>query len=59
MSTKELMHRLGRSTVNAAMNYQHATRKRDQDIAAGIDARLEAEEQDDVEDHEGLGVGCS
>jgi len=52
VSTKELMHRLGQSTANAAMVYQHATRKRDQEIAAGIDARLKALDETDPEDEE-------
>jgi integrase len=33
-STKELMHRMGHSTVRAALVYQHATTKRDRHIAA-------------------------
>lgn len=50
-STRELMHRLGQSTVNAAMIYQHATAKRDREIAAGIDKRLaQALEEDDEDD---------
>jgi len=46
------MHRLGQSTVNAAMVYQHATRKRDQEIAAGIDPRLKALDDTDAGDDE-------
>lgn len=50
-STKELMHRLGQSTMRAALIYQHATRKRDKEIAAGIDKRLaEAQSEDDEDD---------
>ncbi len=52
-STKELMHRLGQSTVNAAMIYQHATSKRDREIAAGIDRRLTEAHDDDDEVHNG------
>jgi integrase len=39
-STRELMHRMGHSSIRAAMIYQHATRGRDHEIAAGIDQRL-------------------
>jgi integrase len=36
-SLKELMARMGQSSVRAAMIYQHATAERDQKIASGID----------------------
>jgi integrase len=39
--TKELMHRLGHASPRAALRYQHATAKRDQVIADGIDRLLE------------------
>jgi integrase len=39
-STRELMHRLGHSSLRAALIYQHATSERDREIAAGIDRRL-------------------
>lgn len=41
-STRELMARLGHSTPRASLIYQHASEKRDRQIAAGIDAILEA-----------------
>lgn len=52
-STKELMHRLGQSTMRAALIYQHSTQKRDKEIAAGIDKRLAeqlAEHDEDIDD---------
>jgi integrase len=39
-STRELMHRMGHSSMRAALIYQHATSERDREIAAGIDARI-------------------
>jgi integrase len=39
-STRELMHRMGHSTVRAALIYQHANSPRDQEIALAIDARI-------------------
>lgn len=39
---KELMARIGHSSTRAAMIYQHATRDRDQAIAAALDALIEA-----------------
>ena len=36
------MARLGRSTPRASLIYQHATEQRDRQIAAGIDALLDA-----------------
>lgn len=41
-STKELMHRLGHASPRAALRYQHATAKRDEAIADGIDRLLDA-----------------
>lgn len=38
----ELQHRLGHSTVAAAMAYQHASAERDRDLAARLDAHLTA-----------------
>jgi integrase len=49
-STRQLMHRLGQSTVNAAMIYQHATAKRDREIAASINERLAQAIKEDHED---------
>jgi integrase len=39
---KELMARIGHSSTRAAMICQHATRDRDQAIAAALDALIEA-----------------
>lgn len=41
-STKELMARMGHSSVRAAMIYQHATRERDREIARAISANVDA-----------------
>ncbi|MGH3114792.1 MAG: tyrosine-type recombinase/integrase, partial [Gaiellaceae bacterium] len=41
-STKELMHRLGHASPRAAHRYQHATAKRDEAIADGIDRIIDA-----------------
>jgi integrase len=40
-TTRELMHRMGHSTVRAAMRYQHATDRRDHNIAAEMSRRAE------------------
>jgi hypothetical protein len=45
-STKELMHRLGHASPRAALRYQHATAKRDEAIADGIDRLINAERAD-------------
>jgi integrase len=39
-STRELMHRMGQSSMRAALIYQHATSERDREIAAGMDRRI-------------------
>jgi integrase len=39
-STPELMHRMGHSTVRAALVYQHATSERDREIARSMDRRI-------------------
>lgn len=39
--TKELMHRLGHSSHQAAIRYQHATRKRDRAIADALDGLID------------------
>ena len=41
-STRELMHRMGYSSVRAVLIYQHATSGRDQEIAAAMDRRIDA-----------------
>ncbi len=43
---KELMHRLGHASPRAALRYQHATAKRDEAIADGIDRILDAAQRD-------------
>ena len=40
-ATRELMQRMGQSTVRAAMIYQHATSARDRQIADELNARVE------------------
>jgi hypothetical protein len=42
-STRELMHRMGHSSMRAALIYQHATSERDREIAAEIDRRIAAQ----------------
>jgi hypothetical protein len=54
---KELMARLGHSSVRAALIYQHATRDRDQAIAKALgtfvrDVRNAAEKQPDTGERE-------
>jgi len=39
-STRELMHRMGHSSMRAALIYQHATSERDREIADNIDKRI-------------------
>jgi integrase len=39
-STRELMHRMGQSSMRAALIYQHATSERDREIAEGMDKRI-------------------
>jgi integrase len=39
-STKELMARMGHASPRAALIYQHATRERDEAIAAGLDVLI-------------------
>jgi hypothetical protein len=34
------MHRMGHSSMRAALIYQHATSERDKEIAAGMDKRI-------------------
>ena len=41
-STRELMHRMGHSSPQAALRYQHATRARDTEIAQSLGALIEA-----------------
>ena len=39
-STRELMHRMGHSSMRAALIYQHATSQRDREIAAALDVLI-------------------
>jgi integrase len=41
-STRELMHRMGHASPQAALRYQHATRARDTEIAQSLGALIEA-----------------
>jgi hypothetical protein len=45
ITTKELMARIGHSTPRAALIYQHATRDRDQAVAAFLDNVVAAVER--------------
>ena len=54
-STKELMHRLGHASPRAALRYQHATEKRDEAIADGIDRILETPQNDEGQSSNVLG----
>jgi hypothetical protein len=45
-STRELMHRMGQSSMRAALIYQHATGERDREIAAGVDRRISGETEE-------------
>lgn len=42
---KEIMSRIGHSSTRAAMIYQHATSKRDHEIAGALDALIRAARQ--------------
>jgi integrase len=46
--TKEIMRRLGHSTPQAALRYQHATDERDRVLADGIDLIIRAARQEDA-----------
>jgi hypothetical protein len=50
---KEVMARIGHSSTRAAMIYQHATRERDQAIAAALDALIDEARRDVPPDGEG------
>ncbi|WP_369169362.1 hypothetical protein AB5J49_16340 [Streptomyces sp. R28] len=39
-STRELMTRLGQSSTRAALIYQHGSRKREREIASGVDVMI-------------------
>jgi integrase len=52
-STKELMARMGHSSVRAAMIYQHATRDRDREIARAMRVELGKEPEPTTEGHAG------
>ncbi|WP_407703617.1 hypothetical protein [Streptomyces triticagri] len=40
-STRELMHRMGHSSVRAALIYQHLVNGRDQEIADHVDDQIQ------------------
>jgi hypothetical protein len=42
VTTKELMARIGHSSRRAALIYQHATAERDRQVAAFLEAQLDA-----------------
>jgi integrase len=42
-SLRDLMHRMGHQSTRAALIYQHATERRDREIAAGLSAQIEQE----------------
>jgi integrase len=41
-STRDLMHRMGHASAQAALRYQHATRQRDAEIAKSLGELIEA-----------------
>jgi integrase len=49
-STRELMHRMGHSTMRAALIYQHATDERAREIAARLSQVVENEVKGDGDD---------
>jgi len=49
-STRELMHRMGHSSMRAALIYQHATSERDREIADAMDKRISKRDPEDPED---------
>jgi integrase len=58
-TVRELMARLGHTTPNMAMRYQHATQERDQAIAARLNALMQSaeSEHDDRAEIKSLGQG--
>ena len=58
-TVRELMARLGHTTPNMAMRYQHATQERDQAIAARLNALMQSaeSEHDDRAEIRSLGQG--
>ncbi|GAA2639131.1 site-specific integrase [Dactylosporangium fulvum] len=44
-STRELMHRMGQSSMRAALIYQHATSERDREIADNMDKRIKKQQR--------------
>jgi integrase len=45
-STRELMHRMGHSTMRAALIYQHATESRSRELADRLDALVTAHREE-------------
>lgn len=46
---KEIMYRIGHSSPQAALRYQHATQRRDRSIADGISKLIKRERADSPE----------
>ena len=55
--TKEIMRRLGQSTPQAALRYQHATDERDRQVATGIDKLIQAARRPEGPSEPGPGAG--
>ena len=49
-STRDLMARMGHDSMNAAIIYQHATRRADRAIANALDDQLQAGSRDEGPD---------
>ncbi|MTD56877.1 tyrosine-type recombinase/integrase [Amycolatopsis pithecellobii] len=58
-TTRELMQRMGQSSVRAALIYQHATSVRDQQIADELNARVERHRQGASEEDDGPEEGTA
>jgi len=58
-SLKELMERMGHSSPRAALIYQHATRERDQKIAAGMGRLLVAAKKAQTQKSVGHATGTT
>ena len=55
VSTRDLMARMGRDSVRAAITYQHATTEADARIAAALKAALASDENQGDEDDDDQG----
>jgi Phage integrase family len=56
-STRDLMHRMGHASPQAALRYQHATRERDTEIAKSLGTLVEAALSQDRNGITSLGAG--